>query len=195
VVKRARSTTAIRYDVGLVAMKRRTGRTWRDVLPLRPYSRNGDSFGPLITSDAGPVGTFDGDSMSIGANGVVEIDGGFRNWGAKSVRTARVSYQPTANGVFMRFGALPGERYQLSPFFRRTPVVSAAGEATVLDDGDQRVTISPTSSSVPPVAVTLEPGGASGADPSLTRARVSFSVAEPRDVGIEFSLAPVQAKR
>ncbi|MEA2403373.1 MAG: hypothetical protein QOE08_20 [Thermoleophilaceae bacterium] len=195
VVKRARTNPAIRYDVGLVAMKRRIGRTWRDVMPLRPFGKDADSFGPTITTDAGPVGNMDGDRMSIGANGIVQIDGGFRNWGGRYVRTGLFSYQPTANGVLMRFGALPGERYLITPYFRRTPAVSSQGDATVLDDGDQRVTISPTNTSVPSGTVTLEPGGASGADPSLTRARVSFSVAEPRDVGIEFSLAPVQAKR
>jgi hypothetical protein len=195
VVKRARTNPSIRYDAGLVAMKRRTGRTWRDVMPLRPYSKTGDSFGPTITSDGGPLGNMDGDSMSFGADGVVHITGGFRNWGGSYVRTGLFSYQPTAGGVLMRFGALPGERYQVTPYFRRTPVVSTQGEATVLDDGDQHVTISPTNDGAPAPTVTLEPGGASGADPALTRARVSFSVLSPRDVAIEFALAPVQVQR
>jgi hypothetical protein len=132
--------------------------------------------------------------MSIGANGVVEIEGGFRNGGGKYLRTARFSFQPSVTGVQMRFGALPGERYQLTPFFRRTPVISAEGAATVLDDGDQRVAISPTNTG-PPGTLTLEPGGASGADPALTRARATFSVDQPRDIVVEFSLSPLLTRR
>ena len=195
-IKRARTNSAIRYDVGLVALKRRVGRTWRDVLPLRPYGRFADSLGPLITSDAGKVGSIDGDSMTIGDAGVVHIDGGWQNWGQPRVRTGRFSFQPTASGgVQMRFGALPGERYELSPFFRGTPVATAQGEATVLDDGDQRVTISPANAGVSPATVALEPGGSSGADPVLTRARVTFTVLGPRDVVVEFAPSPAQAAK
>ena len=193
-VKRARSASALRYDAGLVALKMRAGGAWRDVLPLRPYGRIADSIGPLITSDAGKVGSIDGNSMTTAPGGVVHIDGSWKNWSQPPVRDARFSFEPTGGGVRMRFPALPGERYELSPFFRGTPVATAQGEATVLDDGDQRITISPANAGVSPATMALEPGGASGADPVLTRARITFTVLQPREVVVEFAAAPVQAQ-
>ena len=74
-------------------------------------------------------------------------------------------------------------------------MISAEGEATVLGDGDQRVAISPTNTGGAPATVALEPAGASGADPVLTRGRVTFSVGQPRDIGIEFSLTPLGVRR
>ena len=64
---------SLRYDFGLVALKRRQAGVWRDIAPLRPYA-NGTA-GPIRLGDGQqrPVG----ERLSVDAAGTVSVTGGF----------------------------------------------------------------------------------------------------------------------
>jgi hypothetical protein len=162
----------LRYDAGLVALKRRFQSGWRDVLPIRPRTKRrlGDTAGPILLQTLGRRTPFVG--RSITARGGVTVRGVFGR------RRAGIRYQQSGCGVEMAFRARGGDRYELSAFFagRRRPSV----ERQAVVSGGRRAELNV------PVKVTLERGYASAAEPRLTRARIRIRPARSQTVRMLF---------
>ena len=137
----------LRYDFGLVALKLQgTDGTWSDLMPIRPRSRiEGDTAGPVLRHVGTPTGT----SISLDADGVVVVRGGFRGPGGRLAR----------RGVTFRYTPLGcGVRLTVSPTARG----DAYDHSTFLRPGEP----------LPPRRTGVERGYASGFDPRLTRVRL-----------------------
>jgi hypothetical protein len=162
----------LRYDAGLVALKRRDfGDPWYDVLPLRPHTWGGaDSAGPVLIRGgerAFPVG------RKLGVRGgVVTLRGAYRTAGGRRLRRgARLRYAPTRCGVRVTWWARRGDRFEYSAFARahnRRPVVSRWR----ISDWVQRVSARPR-----PGKVSVDRRVYwSATDPRLRRARMRWRV-------------------
>ena len=162
-VKHSRSSSGadLRYDFGLVALKRPgDDGSWRDVLVPRPHTTGrGDSAGPVLDG-ALPDGT----RARVRSNGAVTVQGGYRNghrW-LSSGETFR--FTPVSCGVKATFTRRRGGTLEYSVFFRTRPSISG-GQLT--SDGIA-VQASPRPS------VRLKGGYASATDPRLVRAVMRF---------------------
>ena len=138
----------LRYDFGLVAMKRQDADgDWRDVIPLRPITfGDRDSAGPLLYR-RGVRALPWGGPFHV-RRGALDLQGGFRaldgDWQPEVVH---FRYRPTACGVLFTFRGQAGDQYEHSSFMRaaeREPDVGAAAAS----DGVQRVEVTPTPTSV-----------------------------------------------
>jgi hypothetical protein len=125
-IREGRLGTDVRYDLGLVGLKRLENGAWRDLVVHRPNTMGQtrrDSIGPMRVS---------GQKLYPAAPTTVEPtgDGGFmlrggywldnRNRGMQ--RKATFRYEPTDCGVAMTFPGERGEVYEHSFFFRDRPV-------------------------------------------------------------------------
>jgi hypothetical protein len=160
-VKRARTSVRdLRYDVGLISVKVRSG-PWQDVVPLRPRTLRGDqSAGPLLGGGA-PYFT----SFEPGKRGRIVARGGFRKRSGRWVRRGvRFTFAPLPCGVRIAWNARAGDRYTYSEFFTREPFETG----TRLSDGMHDVHTSSQAT------VATDEGYSSGANASLTRAVLRF---------------------
>nr|MDQ3934292.1 hypothetical protein [Actinomycetota bacterium] len=160
-VKRSRTSTRdLRYDFGLMALKRRGGGAWRDVMPLRP--RTTGSFDAVLRL-GGAVA--DGTRLRLGKGGRILVDGGFRSRAGRWVRRGvTFTFTPVSCGVRLTWPARAGDRFTYSGFFRGEPRRagrSVRDSSQILRFGSARV-------------VAIDAPYASGADAGLTRARVAF---------------------
>jgi hypothetical protein len=160
----------LRYDSGLVAMKRQFQTGWRDVLPIRPRTerRFGDTAGPILLR-GGRRMPFEGRSIRTAGNRVAVS-------GALGGRTASVGYEQTGCGVQMTFRGRAGDRYELSAFFARRPSVEP--HAVVARGRRAELNV--------PVRVRLQSGYASGTEPRLTRARMTLRLDAAQTVRVLF---------
>jgi hypothetical protein len=160
-VKRSRTSTRdLRYDFGLVALKRRSGGAWREVLPPRPRTVAGFD-GVLKLGSA----VADGTRLRLGERGSIVADGGFRSRSGRWVRRGvTFRFTPVRCGVRMSWRARRGDRYAYSAFFRGSPARSGRS----VRDSTQSVRF--------PERPTLarDGGYASGTDVGLTRAVARF---------------------
>jgi hypothetical protein len=127
-VKRARTGSDLRYDFGLVALKRQLGDAWQDVLPLRPRAV-GPSLGPTLIR-AGVEHEPRGRRIEVDDT-AIRIAGGFR--GARG-RVA-FDYVPTCCGVVLRFRGRPGATYRYSTFFPAAAAPRALDDRAVVGAG------------------------------------------------------------
>ena len=186
----------LRDDFGLMAVKVR-GRdgNWRDVVRLRPITRGEgdppDSAGPVLVRDAG-LRAFPFTERATVSRAGVELQGGLRgapnpfkrivarlengtivralDFSPGTLIRSGMTYRftPTKCGVTYEFPAQSGDTVEYSIFLRqgdKPPTVTPRG----VKDADARWTFNR------PAKVKLEPGYASGLDPSLVRARATFA--------------------
>lgn len=165
----------LRFDFGLVAMKARANGAWTDVLRLRPITSGArESAGPQLRRGR-TVAFPDGTATRTEPGGVVVVRGGYRKRDRSWLRTGvEYRFEPVPGGVRLTFPAKAGDRLQYSVFFERRPTVAAGRVA----DSAQEVIFDPQAT------VELEPGYASGADPKLVRARLTFEIHSDRTVEI-----------
>jgi len=152
-----------RYDGGLVSLKRRAGDRWQDLSPVRPYGRlPWGTIGPSLRVRGG-LARFEGRRLSAAGDGVT-LRGRYRLPSGRIVRWgALLRYEAVDCGVRMTVSTRRGDRVRQSLFFR--------GRPDALDDGRQRVRANRDAS------VRVRRGYASGADPSLWRARLAYAPA------------------
>ena len=124
-IRQGRLGTDVRYDLGIVGLKRRVNGTWRDLMVHRPNTMGQDardSIGPVRVSGqklypAAPA------TVEPTSTGGFLLRGGFwlnnRNKGVQ--RKAVFRYEPTACGVKQTFPGKRGEVYEMSYFFRDRP--------------------------------------------------------------------------
>jgi hypothetical protein len=179
-VKQARPVSAkrigdLRFDFGLVAMKGLSNGSWNDTVRLRPITSGArDSAGPHLRS-GGVVGLPDGTAVRTEPGGAVVVRGGWRKRDRSWLRTAvEFRFEPVPGGVRLTFPAKAGDRLQYSVFFERRPTVTAG----LVTNGEQEAAFDPAAT------VKLEGGYASGADPKLVRARLTFVVDSDRTIEI-----------
>jgi hypothetical protein len=181
----ARLTDDLRYDFGLVTLKRRLGEDrWTDLVPQRPRTDTDrhETAGPTLVNGRGlPFG----ERITATSDGAVRIGGGFRTASGRVLRRLVFTYEPAAcGGVRLSFPARARDAFALGAFFRGGPPRVAGATATA---GGQQVTVDPT-----PVFGRPADGGASGTHARLTRLpivvrvpadrRVSVTYCEPADV-------------
>lgn len=159
----------LRNDFGLLALKaQQPGGAFADLLPQRPRAGgSAESAGPLLLGDRGPVLPI-GYSTLVAADGSVTVRGAFVSLDGRSRRRATFAFRPSGGGVDETFGTSPGDRYELSFFFRRRPGVSRSGSAIVARDDRYAVAISP----VRTLSTLLRGGYASATDARLWRLRI-----------------------
>jgi hypothetical protein len=165
----------LRYDFGLVALKRFENGAWRDVIPLRPVGHG--SAGPNLLAD-GRTWIPSGTRTTFLPGGAVEITGGFRLGRRWIRRGVHFQVRPVSCGVELSVAARPGDRFQFSAFLR--------GGAWL--EPKTGTFLSPTqvfAPSLAPVAEWIDPRlYASASDADLTRVRFQVaSEAEP-SVGV-----------
>jgi hypothetical protein len=166
-VKPSRSASArdLRYDFGLVALKRPAADgSWVDVVRPRPHTGSRpDSAGPVLLGPGGralPDGT-----RSRESRGTVTVSGGYRSARGKWVSKGETfRFAPVGCGVRATFTRRRGGGLEYSVFFRQQPTLH---EGT-LSGGGTAVQASPRP------AVTLRGGYASGVDSRLVRAVLRF---------------------
>jgi hypothetical protein len=125
-IRQGRLGTDIRYDLGVVGLKRLENGRWRDLVVHRPNTMGQDrrdSIGPMRIS---------GQKLYAAAPNTVEptstggflLRGGYwlnnRNKGVQ--RKAVFRYEPTACGIAQTFPGKRGELFEQSFFFRDRPV-------------------------------------------------------------------------
>jgi hypothetical protein len=161
-VKRTRTSTFdLRYDFGLVALKRYEDGAWRDVLPARPRTtRAADSAGPVLLS-GGTRGYPEGTSIATAKGNRVVVKGGFRASNGRWLRKGvTFTFAPTSCGVRLTFNGRANDLYEYSGFFRADP--KRSGNA--VQDETQRLAFGARPS------VTYRGEYASGSDVGLVRA-------------------------
>jgi hypothetical protein len=157
----------LRYDLGLVALKVRGRRGWRDVAPVRPLTAGQpDSAGPTLGGYSGALAMPYGNALRARRNGTVELTGGWRTPLSYVASGLDLHYAPTRCGVRMVAQRPDGRALGYSVFFAHRPHRTHGA----LRDRNERVRVSPHAT------VTLEPGYASADDPHLVRARLAFAV-------------------
>lgn len=175
----------LRYDAGLVALKRRgaDGR-WRDLLRPRPMTLGDppDSAGPVIVA-GGRAWTPAGRSIAVDGRGVVTMGTRWVSGAADLGRAGTLRYAPVPGGVRVSFGVRAGDVVRMRTFLPASRARRTAARA-VTDDA------SVASLSPRPARVTLERGYASCCDASLVAAtmvvtarrdgRMSYTVRDRR---------------
>jgi hypothetical protein len=159
----------MRYDFGLVALKRKSGDAWTDVLRLRPVtSQRPDTVGPILRS-GGTEGLPRGERLRA-RGATVTVSGGYRTRQRQWLRRGvRWTWKATSCGAQLSFRARAGDRYEYSTFFvddGSTPKLSGK----LLSDERQRVSFSRA-----PLRVATGGGYVSGLDPKLLRSRAILS--------------------
>lgn len=169
----------LRYGFGLAALKVRSGRGWRDVMPLLPRTRGRpDSPGPLFMGKRGLAYPF-GRQITVGAGGAT-VTGGFRNAEGSVVRPgATFRYEPRPCGVRLSFPARTGDRFEYSVFFPGTAGGPMPRVEPEFVSDSERVVEYP-----PGTRVELEPGYSSATEPHLVRARLILTAVADEPLGI-----------
>ena len=167
----AHKATDIRYDPGLVALKRRRpDGTWADLIPQRPrvLRTTPDSAGPLLLGPrmAVPAAA----RIRASRDGTIDLLGNYRlPLSKKPVRQGvSWSFRPVGCGVEASFAARAGDRMEYSVFLRDGPGAPAIAPGRV-SSGGAKLTFSPR------VTPRLEHGYVSGTDPRMVRVRLLFS--------------------
>jgi hypothetical protein len=172
----------LRYAFGLVSAKLRGPGGWFDLVPQRPPlgGRPPVTVGPVLLGRGGRAAGFpDGERLSIGRRGVVEVRGAYRTRGGRVVRRTAWRFSTVDCGVRLSFGARAGERLALTAFFRAgRPELSAKSAS----DGQQRVTVTPAPSSMSVARRTL----ASARDAHLHRLEIRVRASRAREVRVTF---------
>lgn len=124
-IRQGRLGTDVRYDLGLVGLKRFENGAWRDLVAHRPNTMGQtkrDSIGPVRVSGATYYPAAPSTVEPLGDGGF-QLRGGFwlnnRNKGMQ--RKATFQYRPTSCGVAFTFPGKRGEVYEMSYFFRDRP--------------------------------------------------------------------------
>ena len=159
-VRRSRAGTDLRYDLGLVALKRFGPAGWEDVAPARPRAR-GPSFGPTLLRD-GVEHELRGRRLAATRRRI-----GLRGRFGRLRRPVTVNYVPTACGVELRWRGPQSATYRYSGLFSAAQRPHIESDRSVAATG-QRVSVSA------PASMTLTPGYSSAADPALVRADLVF---------------------
>jgi hypothetical protein len=141
-IREGRLSSDVRYDLGLVGLKRLEAGEWHDVVAHRPNTMGQDrrdSIGPMRISGQRLYPAAPATVEPVGDGGFL-LRGGFwldnRNRGV--IRKATFRYMPTSCGVAQTFPGKRGEVYEMSFFFRERPAKSGR----VLSDPGTRVTVS-----------------------------------------------------
>jgi hypothetical protein len=168
-VRTTRSARAkdLRYDIGLVALKRPTAAgEWDDVVRPRPHTKHssGDSAGPVLRTRKGVL-LPDAERSHVDEAGTVTLRGGYRDRRGRWVRRGvSFRYGPVACGVQIVLPRRPEDRLTYSVWFTDTP----SREGDTLVGPNASVTASPA------YGVRLRGGGASAVDSHLVRADLRF---------------------
>jgi len=181
-VRQAPSTryvSDLRYDFGLVALKQGSGRTWRDVLPIRPISTGApSSAGPVLLLANNGIAVPYGTDTKVARGAIVTVTGGFRlPAGAWIRRGISFRFEPAGCGVRTTFPVVAGDVVEYSSFMRGATADVQVTDTSVAD-ATQLVTFSQ------PAQITLEEGYASAVDPKLVRARAVFRPAAPGQITV-----------
>ena len=175
----------LRYDFGLVALKRREGgEPWRDLLRPRPETEDApaDSAGPVVVR-GGVRYLPQGESVSVRPDGTVRVAGRFRSpEGERLPRSTVFAYRPARDGVTLSFRALAGDRVLLRTFLPARGL--RRGRDRVLDRASV-ASVSPR-----PERISLRTGYASCCDGRLAAATMQLEIPEDRSVSYT-----VQARR
>ena len=160
----------LRYDFGVVALKVRKGRKWRDVMRIRPRQlTERDSAGPLLVQGR-TVGLPYGTRMRTGSRGSVIITGGFATTRGVVMRPNVVfRIQPTPCGVRIVWPGRAGDSFVYSAFMRRKSKPRRLSPFA-LGDTDQVIRFNS------PTQVTIRGAYSSAVDPILTRAFATMRV-------------------
>jgi hypothetical protein len=188
-VKMTRSTDPhfvddLRYDFGLVNLKRLVDGNWRDVVPERPRTSGPGprSAAPVLLTRDGPGYPFC-TRISAHSDGSVHITGSFRTAAGHVIRHVTFGYFPRACGVALRFHARAGEVFGLSPLFRGhvTPAIDGGAARS----GGQEVLVDPQPAFGAPSDI-----GASGNDARVTALPMLLRAKTDRTVSIRFCYSP-----
>jgi hypothetical protein len=173
----------LRYDIGLVSVKRGGTGGWDDLVPERPAGGGGPrvTAGPRLLRAPGayPAGA----RIGVDRRGTVTVRGSYRTRAGRRVRSMELRYEPVACGVLMSFRARRGERWAYDALFRAGRPSLGRKEAT---DGEQRLTITPAPESMRVTGGSL----ASARDARLHRVRVKLRVERDREVRLRFCEEP-----
>ena len=171
----------LRYDFGLVAMKRQDDDgDWHDVIPLRPITfGDRDSAGPLLYRNGVRALPWGGPFRV--RRGALDLQGGFRALdGAWQPEVVHFRYRPTGCGVLFSFRGQAGDQYEYSSFMRGAegePEVTEAGAS----DGVQTVAAEPA-----PTSVGLERRRYySSSDAELRRVRMRWRLERDTTIAVE----------
>lgn len=167
-----------RYDIGLVGLKDRVEGEWRDLAPIRPLTSGPpDSAGPQFVTPAGR-GLPDGTRLKTHSDGATTILGDYKIAGrGRSIRKLELKLQPVSCGLRVSFPARAGETYEYSVFLRGTAADVTRTERGI-GDATQAIDLSE------PAQVALEERLASGSDPELVRARLTFAPAASTRIAV-----------
>lgn len=167
-VRTARSFSAkdLRYDMGLVALKRPgPDGEWVDVVRPRPHTNRGaNSAGPVLHTPGGPA-LPDAERAHVDAGGTVTLRGGYRGTDGRWLRRG-VSFRfgPVPCGVQMVLPRRATDRLSYSFWFTEAP-----GR-----EGDKLIGSHATVSSSASFALDLRESGGSAVDARLVRADLHF---------------------
>jgi hypothetical protein len=142
-IRQGRLGTDVRYDLGLVSLKRFEAGEWHDLVAHRPNTmgqNRRDSIGPVRLKPGPKLYPAAPATVEPAGDGGFELRGGFwldnRNKGMQ--RRATFRYRPTSCGVAQTFPGKRGEVYEMSFFFRDRPTK----QGRVLSGRRERVTSS-----------------------------------------------------
>jgi hypothetical protein len=118
-IRAGRLWSDVRYDLGLVLLKRRDGSTWRDLIPHRPNTMGRtfrDSIGPVLLAHGRRFYPAGQAIETTGSDGF-KISGGWYRNKDKVSRRGAFRWEPTSCGVAMEFAGAVGDRFEMSYFF------------------------------------------------------------------------------
>jgi hypothetical protein len=129
-----RNTSDLRHDLGLLALERRAGRRWRDLLAARPRTETtADTAAPMLLRD-GIALVPTGHDLRV-RTGRVRFTADYRQ-GRKLVRRVTLTYALTRKGArFTLSGAKRGDAFRLLAF---TPAGTGRGRKRGLDAAGAR---------------------------------------------------------
>ena len=156
----------LRYDVGLIALKRPApDGGWVDVVRPRPRTTgSGDSAGPVLSGPQG-VALPDAGRADVDDGGTMTLRGGYRASDGRWLRRGvSFRYGPVPCGVQIVLPRRPEDRLSYSVWFTDTPV----RDGDTLTGPNARVTATPAHQ------VVLRDGGSSAVDGRLVRADLRF---------------------
>lgn len=170
----------LRYDVGLIAVKRRgADGTWRDLLRPRPMTvgRAPSSAGPVLVAGGREWFPY-GEELRPGPGGTLTLRGGFRDAsGADLRRPLVIRYAPVGRGIRASFAVRASETIRLRTFL---PARSARRTRSgAVHDADATTTLRPR-----PDRVRFERGFASCCDRRLLAATMELRARRSRTVTV-----------
>jgi hypothetical protein len=163
----------LRYDLGLVTLKVRSGRRWRPVAPIRPITQGQpDSAGPNLVLPDGARLRPQGGTLTARPDGRVTIAGGWEAGAPADGGGLLLRFSPVACGVRVRLvNPPPAAGIEYSGFFAHR----LRWQGGTVTDGTQRIMARPEPS------VSVQRGYASADDAHLVRAQLQFRAGTPHD--------------